>query len=253
MSRIQCLQCDKTYAGKGGLKQHMDTHHPADGVDLKYPCEFCDRNHLCSKNLNQHLLSCKSNPERIKPTEAKYRCDECDKVNVCRAFKQNDALIKHCQKDHGIARPIALRTANSCCLKMKSDRFNILEFDQLFPKPKRWSVLDTLTGNMHDVLMCNANNKNRCEIMNIIYGIMSDYSSDAIMVETYINNKKLACPKQIDIIDISYCAINELVITELLEYEETTLASLDTLASLAPLAIHSIAKKKPIKLKLTLS
>lgn len=213
MARVQCPECSNTYAGKGGLKQHMDKHHPVD-IDKKYMCEFCDRNHACSENLKRHLMSCKKNPDKIKPSEGKFKCEECE---VPHAFKQKINLINHCFKIHNIPKPVSLRSSNACCRAMKSDRFNVVENDKLIPKPKRWSIRDTQSGDTHCDSMSNADNKIRCEIMNIIYGLVIDYRGDVLSVDTYIANLKLARPKQGDLIDRSVAAINRLLISELLE------------------------------------
>ena len=213
MARIQCPECDKTYAGKGGLKQHMDKHHSLVDVEPKYMCEFCNRNLTTTSHLKQHLMSCKSNPGRIKASEGKFICEECD---VPRAFKQKINLINHCFKIHNIPKPESLRSSNACCRAMKSDRFNIVENDKLIPKPQRWSIRDTLTGGMLCDSMSNANNKIRCEIMNILHGLFSDYRSN-VSVDTCIANLKIARPSQVDIIDRSVAAINKLLISELIE------------------------------------
>ena len=215
MARIQCPQCSKTYAGKGGLKQHMDKHHLVD-IEQKYMCDFCHRIHACSENLKRHLLSCNKNPDKINTSEGKFKCEECE---VPHAFKQKINLINHCFKVHNIPKPVSLRSSNACCREMKSDRFNVVENDQLIPKHKRWSIEDTKTGNKHGDHMSNANNKIRCEIMNIIYGLISNYRGDVLSVDIYIANLKLARPKQLDIIDCSSAAVNEFLIGELLEIE----------------------------------
>ena len=212
MARIQCPECDKTYAGKGGLKQHMDKHHPVD-IDKKYMCEFCNRNHACTSNLKRHLMSCKSNPDRIKASESKFICEECD---VPHTFKQKINLINHCFKIHNIPKPVSLRSSNACCRAMKSDRFNVVENGKLIPKPRRWTIRDTLTGGTLCDSMSKADNIIRCEIMNILHGLFSDYRSN-VSVDTCIANFKLARPSQVDLIDRSVAAINKLLICELIE------------------------------------
>jgi hypothetical protein len=98
--RVQCPHCPKTYAGKGGLKQHMDKHHPVEGAKPKYQCRFCDKNHACSSNLKRHLLSCKDSSDYIKPSEGKFICEECVGCGVNRAFKTKGNLHTHCVKFH---------------------------------------------------------------------------------------------------------------------------------------------------------
>lgn len=215
MDRVQCPECSNTYAGKGGLKQHMDKHHPVD-IDKRYLCEFCDLNHECLSNLKRHILSCKSNPDKIKESEGKFICEECD---VPRGFKQKTNLINHCFRIHNIPRPVSLRSSNACCSAMKSDRFNVVENDKRMDKPKRWIIRDTKSGDTHGDCMSNANNKIRCEIMNIIYGLVinSTYRDDAVSVNIYIANLKLARPKQVELIDSSKAAIDQILISDLVE------------------------------------
>jgi hypothetical protein len=98
--RVQCPNCSKTYAYKGGLKQHMDKHHPEPGSQPKYMCEYCDKSHACSSNLARHLLSCKNSPDYIKPSEGKFICEECAGNEIHRAFKTKGNLIGHCNKKH---------------------------------------------------------------------------------------------------------------------------------------------------------
>ena len=98
--RFPCLSCDKTYAGAGGLKQHMDLKHPTPDQKPKYQCQFCAKAHACSSNLNRHLLSCKSNPDRIPPSEGKFKCLECETGGVIKAFKQKGNLKNHIAKHH---------------------------------------------------------------------------------------------------------------------------------------------------------
>jgi len=213
MARIQCPECDKTYAGKGGLKQHMDKHHRVVDVEPKYMCEFCDHDLTNTSQLKQHLLSCKSNPDRIDVSEGKFICKECE---VPHAFKQKINLINHCFKIHNIPRPESLRSSNACCRAMQSDRFNVVENDKLIPKPQRWTIRDTQSAGTFCDSMSNASNKIRCEIMNIIYGLVSNYRGN-VSVDTYIANLKLTRPSQVDLIDRSVAAINKLLISELLE------------------------------------
>jgi len=100
MSRVQCPNCPKTYASKGGLKQHMDKHHSEPGSQPKYDCQFCNRSHACSSNLSRHLLSCKGNPDKIRPDEGRFVCKHCACLGIHRAFKANGGLFSHCNKHH---------------------------------------------------------------------------------------------------------------------------------------------------------
>ena len=92
MSRFQCTQCTKTYAGKGGLKQHMDKHHPEPGAVAKYVCGFCDKIHACKSNLERHKLSCKKNSCRIASGSdaCKFKCNICG-----HGSKQKANMLKH--------------------------------------------------------------------------------------------------------------------------------------------------------------
>ena len=104
--KIPCLHCSKTYKGAGGLKQHMDKHHPEPGALPKYQCKYCERNHACSGNLKRHIDSCKSNPDRILSGEGQFKCEVCS-----RGFKQKGNLKKHLETQHG--RPLVeARTAD---------------------------------------------------------------------------------------------------------------------------------------------
>jgi hypothetical protein len=94
--RFPCPDCDRTYAGPGGMKQHWDKHHG----EPKYQCQFCARAHACSSNMKRHLLSCKSNPDRIPPSEGKFKCLECETEGVFKVFKQKGNLKNHIAKQH---------------------------------------------------------------------------------------------------------------------------------------------------------
>lgn len=94
-SRVQCPYCPKDYSTKGGLRQHMDKHHPEPDQPPKYQCQFCYRNHACNSNLLRHLLNCKSNPDRLLPSEGAFRCCVCDY-----RCKQKGGLKGHMNKKH---------------------------------------------------------------------------------------------------------------------------------------------------------
>ena len=89
---ISCPCCPKTYSGRGGLKQHMDMHHPEPGALAKYVCEFCDRAHACRSNLERHKLSCKKNPVSIAAgsVDCKFKCEACG-----HGFKQKVNMLMH--------------------------------------------------------------------------------------------------------------------------------------------------------------
>ncbi len=92
-------ECSKTYASRGGLKQHTDKHHSKLGANPKYQCGFCDKNHANSSNLVRHLLSCKKNPYH-KLIEGAFVCEECAKEGKHKTFKQKGNLKTHCMRHH---------------------------------------------------------------------------------------------------------------------------------------------------------
>ena len=100
MNRVQCPRCDKTYAGKNGLKQHMDKHHAEPGSQPKNQCGYCNKIHACSSNLKRHMLSCKKSPYYIKPHEGKFVCGDCADNKIHCAFKQKCNLVSHCRNNH---------------------------------------------------------------------------------------------------------------------------------------------------------
>jgi len=101
--RFHCPDCPKTYASQGGLKQHIDVMHPTANSKPKYACQYCNKNHYNSCNLNRHTLSCIHNPKRITPSEGKFICVECANNNIHKAFKQKGNLQTHRKKIHKCA------------------------------------------------------------------------------------------------------------------------------------------------------
>lgn len=106
MTRVQCPNCPKNYAGTGGLKQHMDKHHPEPGSQPRYQCGFCWRSHANSSNLERHLMSCKKNSDRVVPLDGKFTCEECASVGIHKGFKAKGGLFTHCNKNHGTTKDV---------------------------------------------------------------------------------------------------------------------------------------------------
>ena len=108
-NRVPCPCCTKTYASSGGLRQHMDKHHPEPGSVAKYVCGFCDIIHACRSNLKRHELSCKKNPSAIAAgsVECEFKCDVCGY-----GFKQKGNMLTHRLKLHPDSPTSA---AAACC------------------------------------------------------------------------------------------------------------------------------------------
>lgn len=98
--RHYCPRCPKTYAGKSGLKQHMDICHPTNDSCSKYICIYCNKKHYNLSNLQRHQVSCPGSPTYIPPNDGKFTCTECAKINVHKAFKQKGNLVTHCKRYH---------------------------------------------------------------------------------------------------------------------------------------------------------
>ncbi|CAL4098583.1 unnamed protein product, partial [Meganyctiphanes norvegica] len=77
----QCSQCEKSFADKGNLANHLWTHSELNRVK-PFKCNQCDHAFPQRGHLINHL--------RTHTGEKPYQCSRCDKAF---ALKQN--LIKH--------------------------------------------------------------------------------------------------------------------------------------------------------------
>ena len=167
MERAQCPHCPKNYAGKGGLKQHTDKHHPTgEWYDKSYACKFCQRSHACRENMERHLLSCKKNPKAINAgsEECKFECDVCKQ-----RFKAKGNMETHRLKKHGVEKPESKRDRSNQVAALKSSRFEVKE------SGAKWHIKDTETNQCFGEPKAKSVNQQRCDMMNEILGLFQHY------------------------------------------------------------------------------
>lgn len=70
---IRCEPCNKNFADKPGLMNHMDSHVPNE--ERRFQCIQCPRNYAKKFQLDQHARL-----RHITDDEKKFVCDECGKT-----------------------------------------------------------------------------------------------------------------------------------------------------------------------------
>lgn len=69
----RCEPCNKNFADKPGLMNHMDNHVPNE--ERRFQCMHCPRNYAKKFQLDQHARL-----RHITEGEKKFVCDECGKT-----------------------------------------------------------------------------------------------------------------------------------------------------------------------------
>lgn len=105
--RVKCNHCDKSFANKYILRQHMDMHFPNENSQPKpsHMCDICGREFKSLTSVTRHVKLHETDPEiamkaRAPAGSGKFACPLCDARHVrCGPLRQ------HMKQDHPIEGP----------------------------------------------------------------------------------------------------------------------------------------------------
>ncbi|VEN35919.1 unnamed protein product [Callosobruchus maculatus] len=104
----ECITCTYKTVKRNNMKKHMVQHPELVANRLIRRCDYCDKTFLQKRSLNDHILE--EHPDFIASVSSKvYTCSECDfKTIVISAFQRH--LLEH----HGIAVNTKLNNCPHC-------------------------------------------------------------------------------------------------------------------------------------------
>jgi len=90
MELYPCSECNKSYARRDVLKNHMKRHHSyLFDVSEIHPCTYCANVYSSRDKLNRHLII------HTAPDGKPFQCLECNT-----SFSRKDALQRHMKRTH---------------------------------------------------------------------------------------------------------------------------------------------------------